>query len=106
MKIVEQNKITQSYEYLLNEFTCPICGKHFMLPLGADYEGYVYKADVNGKQRQILCSYHCFRAWQKEAEVKKQARDEARKLKMADVFRTNRAKYREMVARENEKTHC
>jgi hypothetical protein len=52
---------------ILNEITCPICGKTKPLPYGTDMTNYVYKAKINGKSR-YLCSYHCFRVAEKRRE--------------------------------------
>ena len=86
MKVQEQNKVTQSYDLILNEITCPICGKTKLLPYGTDMVNYVYKKKINGKS-QYLCSYHCFREAEKKEEERRAKQRAATKIKMGEVIR-------------------
>lgn len=86
MKIQEQNKVTQSYDLILNEITCPICGKTKLLPYGTDMKEYVYKLTIKNKLH-YYCSYHCFREAQKKEEERRAAQKEKTKIKMGEVIR-------------------
>lgn len=88
MKIQEQNKVTQTYDYLFNEYICPECGKKFLLPFGTDIPNYVYKKTIKNRTK-MFCSYHCFRKISKleEADAAEKAiKRAASRKKMAEVF--------------------
>lgn len=82
---------------LLPEYTCPQCGKRFVMSVGTDIKRYTYKM-MMGRQVQYMCSYHCFRAAVKADEAKKAERKEARRKKMKEVFVKSATQYRERKA--------
>ena len=89
MKIVENNKIPNriTLEELIPEYTCPCCGKKFVLSLGTDLRKYTYRLITNNNLTKYFCSYHCFRQVQREAEEAKTTRRAETRIKMANVIR-------------------
>ena len=79
---------------LIPEYTCPCCGKMFVMTVGTNLKCYAYKRIVN-RQTQYMCSYHCYRALIKADEQKQADAKEARRKKMKEVFVKSAAKYRE-----------
>ena len=85
---------------LIPEYTCPQCGKRFVMPVGTDIKHYTYKM-MAGRQVQYMCSYHCYRAAVKAGEAKQAERKEARRKKMKEVFVKSATQYRERKAAQS-----
>lgn len=85
-------KITM--DNLIPEYTCPFCGKRFVMPVGTDIKRYAYKRIVNRQIVYYHC-YTCYRAAVKADEQKQADAKEARRKKMKEVFSKTAAKYRE-----------
>lgn len=71
---------------LMPEYTCPRCGKKFVLPICTDLECYAYKL-MAGRQIQYYDCYTCFRAAQKEKDERRAKQKEKTKIKMSEVMR-------------------
>ena len=84
---------------LMPEYTCPRCGKKFVLPICTDLNRYAYKLTA-GRQLQYYDCYSCFRAAQKEQDERRAKQKEKMKIKMSEVMRKMSAARWEKIRRQ------
>ena len=93
---------TVNMNNLIPEYTCPRCGKKFVLPICTDLEHYAYKL-MAGRILQYYDCYSCFRAAQKEQDERRVKQREKTKIKMSEVMRKMSAARWEKIRSERER---
>ena len=90
---------TVNMNNLIPEYTCPCCGKRFVMTICTDLTRYAYKL-MAGRTLQYYDCYTCFRAAQKEQDERRAKQKEKTKIKMGEVMRKMTAARREKIRSE------
>ena len=93
---------TVNMNNLIPEYTCPCCGKRFVMTIGTNLERYAYKLTA-GRQLQYYDCYTCFRAAQKKQDERRAKQKEKMKIKMSEVMRKmSAARWEKIRSERNE----